>query len=60
MNIHHICPEVAYIVKARRALSILRDVPLTTRRALSQYKVYGDSILALNGISLNHDSAHWL
>ena len=30
------------LLKARRALSIFKDVPLRTRRALSLYKVYGD------------------
>ena len=39
--------------RARRALSIFKDVPLTTRRVLSLYKVYGDSsLLVLNGTSL--------
>ena len=40
------------------ALSIFKDVPLRTRRALSLYKVYGDStLLVLIKTSLNSDSA---
>ena len=39
-------------------LSIFKDVPLRTRRALSLYKVYVDStLLVLNGTSLNSYSA---
>ena len=38
-------------------LSILKDVPLRTRRALSLYDVYGNSaLLVFNGTSLNSDS----
>ena len=41
-----------------RGLSTVQDVPLRTRRALSLYKVYGDStLLVLNRTSLNIDSA---
>ena len=39
--------------RARRALTQFKDIPLRTKRALSLYKVYGDSILlVLNGTSL--------
>ena len=45
-------------LRARRALSIFKDVLLRTRRALSLYKVYGDKgLLVLNGKSLNSNSA---
>ena len=45
-------------LRARRALSIFKDVLFRTRRALSLYKVYGDSaLLVLNGTSLISDSA---
>ena len=45
-------------LRARRALSIFKDVPLRTRRAQLLYKVYGDSVLlVLSGTSLNSDSA---
>ena len=41
-------------LRARRAISIFKDVPLRTRRALSLYKVYGNSaLLVLNRTSLN-------
>ena len=41
-----------YQLRARRALSIFKDVPLRTRRALLLHKVYGDSaLLVLNGTS---------
>ena len=44
-------------LRARRALSIFKDVPLRTRRALSLYNVYGDNALpVLSGVSLNRDS----
>ena len=44
-------------LRARRALLNFKDVPLRTRRALSLYKVFGDSaLLVLNGTSLNSDS----
>ena len=44
-------------LRARRALSIFKDVPLRTRRALLLYKVYGDSTLLVpNGTSLNSNS----
>ena len=44
-----------YIVRrARRALFQFKDVPLITRRALSLYKVYGDSaLLVLYGTAWN-------
>ena len=35
-------------LRARRALSLFNDVPLRTRRALSLYKVYGDSALLVS------------
>ena len=42
-------------LRARRALSLFKAVPLRTRRALSLYKVYRDSaLLVLNGTSLNN------
>ena len=45
-------------MRARRVLSIFKDVPLRTRRALSLYKVYGDStLLVLNRTSWNRDNA---
>ena len=45
-------------LRARRALSIFKDVPLTNRRALSLYTRYSNSaLLVLNGTSLNSDSA---
>ena len=52
-------------LRARRVLSLFKDIPLRTRRALSMYNVYSDrSLLVLNGISLNSDSAlltlNWL
>ena len=41
-------------LRARRALMLLKDVPLRTRRALSLYKVYDNSaLLVLNGTLLN-------
>ena len=44
-------------LRARRALMLFTDVPLRTRRALSLYKVYGNSaLLVLNGTSLNSDN----
>ena len=46
------------LLRARRALSIFKDVPLRTRRALSLYKVHLHSaLLVLNGTSLNSDGA---
>ena len=40
-------------LRARRALLQIKDVPLRTRRALSLYKVSGNSaLLVLNGTSL--------
>ena len=40
------------------ALSIFKDIPFRTRRALLLYKVNGDNaLLVLNGTSLNSDSA---
>ena len=45
-------------LRARRVLSIFKDVPLRTRRALSLYNVYGDNaLLVLSRTSLNSDSA---
>ena len=45
-------------LRARRALSLFKDVLLRNRRALSLYYVYGDSaLLVLNRTSLNSDSA---
>ena len=45
-------------LKARRALSLFKDVPLRSRRALSPWTLYSDStLLVLNGTSLNIDSA---
>ena len=45
-------------LRARRALSIFKDVPLGTRRVLLLYNVYVNStLLVLNGTSLNSDSA---
>ena len=45
-------------LRAIRAQSLFKDVPLRTRRVLLLYKVYGDSaLLVLNGTSLNRDSA---
>ena len=45
-------------LRARRAQSMLKDVPLRTKRALLLYNVYGDStLLVLNGTPLNSDSA---
>ena len=44
--------------RVRRSLSIFKDVLLRTKRALSLYKVYGDSaLLVLNRTSLNSESA---
>ena len=46
--------NITYHLKARRALSLFRDVLLRTRRALSLYKVYGCSaLLVCNGSLLN-------
>ena len=45
-------------LRARRVLSIFKDIPLRTRRALSLYKVCGESaLLVLTGTSLNSDNA---
>ena len=45
-------------LRARKALMQFKDVPLRARRALSLYKVHGDSaLLVLNGISLNNINA---
>ena len=44
-------------MRARRELTLLKDVPLRTRRALSPETLYSDSVLVLNGTSLNIDSA---
>ena len=45
-------------LRARRALTMSKEVLLRTRWALSLYKVYiNSSLLVLNGISLNIDSS---
>ena len=45
-------------LRARRALMLLNDVPLRTRRALLPYSLYNDSaLLVLNGTSLNSINA---
>ena len=44
-------------LRARRALSIYKDVPLRTRRALYPYNVYGNSTLLDANISLLLDLA---
>ena len=36
---------IGHQLRARRALSIFKDVPLRARRVLSLYKAYGDSAL---------------
>ena len=44
--------------RARRSLSLFNNILLRTRRALSMYKVYGDSaLLVLNGTLLNSVNA---
>ena len=44
-------------LRARRALSIFKDVPLRTRRALLPLTLYSDSaLLVLNRTTLNIDS----
>ena len=48
-------------LRARRALSIFKDVPLRTRRGLSLYNVYGNStLLVFNGTSLKKKASFWL
>ena len=43
-------------LRARRALSLFKDVPLKTRRALLLYKVYEDNcLLVINRTSFNHE-----
>ena len=45
-------------IESRRALSIFKDVPLRTRKALSLYNINGDSaLLVLNRTWLNSDNA---
>ena len=45
-------------LRARKALSIFKDVPLRTRMTLLLYNVYGNSaLLVLSRTSLNTDSA---
>ena len=45
-------------LRARRVLSLFKNVALRTRRALLLYNVYGDSaLLVLNGTSLNINNA---
>ena len=45
-------------LRARTALSLFKEVPLRTRKALSPLTLYSDSaLLVLNGTSLNIDSA---
>ena len=44
-------------VESQGALSLFKDVPLRTRRAVSPYNFYSSSaLLVLNGTSLNSDS----
>ena len=52
-------PPIIYCrLRARRGLLQFKDVPLRIRRALSLYKVYGDSaFLVLNGTPLNCNKA---
>ena len=41
-------------LRARKALMLVKDVPLRTRRVVSLYKVYGDiALLVLNRTLLN-------
>ena len=60
-NSYIICPPPPIIycrLRARRGLLQFKDVPLRIRRALSLYKVYGDSaFLVLNGTPLNCNKA---
>ena len=45
-------------LRARRALTMLKDVSLRARRVLLLYEVYDNStLLVLNGTSLNSDNA---
>ena len=45
-------------LRTRRALTLLNHVPFRTRRVLSLYKVYGDSVvLVLNRIPLDSINA---
>ena len=49
---------ISSVESQKGAISIFKDVPLRTRRALWLYNIYGDSaLLVLNGTSLNGDSA---
>ena len=51
-----VCIIILSIFRARRALSIFKDVPLRTSRALSFYKLYMgiySALLVLNEKSLN-------
>ena len=49
---------ISHQLRARRALSIFKNVLLRTRRTLSLHKFNGNSaLLFLNGTSLNSDSA---
>ena len=44
-------------IESQKGVSIFKDVPFRTRKALSLYKVYGDSaLLVLNRTSLNSAS----
>ena len=55
LEMMHIIPSVE---SQKGAISLFKDVPLRTRRALSLYKVYGDGApLVLNETSLNSDSS---
>ena len=61
-NIKLACHFQYRLLRARRALSIFKDVLRRTRRALSLYKVYryryvDSASLVLNGTSLNIDGA---
>ena len=51
---NHVGEDTYHQLRARRALMMFKHVPLRTRRALSLYKVYGNSaLLVLNRTSLN-------
>ena len=50
--------HIYWYLRARRALSIFKEVQLRTRMTLSLYNFYGDSpLLVLNGSVLNSDNA---
>ena len=49
--------EYIYHLRARRALSLFKDVPLRTRRTQSPSTLYSDSpLLVLNGTFFSTDS----